>query len=323
MSGSFERNLSIFNSSGTLTELAIDSSTLQNAANGSGALIETRGNAVATAIVTGSTFPVELCRRHSGIRACTVQSDVAGTGRDRRQSFTSNNEGVLCSNNTDARATCEISNNTFTGQLGNAIFVGNGIGTTNLSVFERPHPKQQRHHAAGGDNHTVQSFFGGTGAVSNLVISGNTVNNNGNFDGIHVNTPDMGSSPIFNVTVLSNNVTTAASGVNAINLNARQSSTACFNVRLNTTAAPSGIGVQVRQVAPAVASLERGTSASNTASTVLADNNPAAAGQYAELCGRSSNGGEQHNVRRAAVSSHILQVHLWNKGARNDGTLHR
>ena len=93
-----------------------------------------------------------------------------------------------------------------------------------------------------------------------------------------MNTPDAGTSPNFHVTVTNNNASIGADGVNAINLNARQSSTACFKVEGNTTAAPSGIGVQVRQVSPATASLERGGSASNTASVVLDDNNPAAAG---------------------------------------------
>ena len=125
----------------------------------------------------------------------------------------------------------------------------------------------------------------GTGAVSKLQISGNTVTNNGQFDGIHVNTPDTGSSPNFSVTMTNNNVTTAASGVNAINLNACQSSTACFNVQSNTMQAPSGIGVQVRQVSPATASLERGSSASNALSTVLTANNPAANGSTSDVRG--------------------------------------
>ena len=54
----------------------------------------------------------------------------------------------------------------------------------------------------------------GAGAVSRLLISGNTVNNNGQFDGVNVNTPDSGTSPNFSVTVTNNHVTTAASGVN-------------------------------------------------------------------------------------------------------------
>ena len=76
------------------------------------------------------------------------------------------------------------------------------------------------------------------------------VNNNGLLNGIHVDTPgDAGTSPNFSVTVTNNNVTTAATGINAISLNAERNSTACFNVLSNTTAAP-GIGVLVRQRQP-------------------------------------------------------------------------
>jgi VCBS repeat-containing protein len=127
------------------------------------------------------------------------------------------------------------------------------------------------------DNHTILISFSGTGSSSALLISGNTVTHNGLQDGIHVDTPNAGTSPNFSVTVTNNNVT-APNGVNAISLNARQSSIACFNVLSNTTAAPNGNGVQVRQVTPGVVRLERGGSASNTASVVLAANNPAAGG---------------------------------------------
>jgi hypothetical protein len=118
----------------------------------------------------------------------------------------------------------------------------------------------------------------GIGSSSALLISGNTVFNNGSSDGIRVDTPDTGTSPNFSVTVTNNDVTTTT-GENAISLNAQQSSMACFNVRSNTTAAPVGNGVQVRRVTPAMASLEKGDgSISDTASNVLRINNPAAAG---------------------------------------------
>ncbi len=64
LSGSFERAVSIFNASDTLTELDVTNSTFPLAARGSGFLIETRGDAVATVIVTGSTF------QNNSRRAC-------------------------------------------------------------------------------------------------------------------------------------------------------------------------------------------------------------------------------------------------------------
>ena len=130
----------------------------------------------------------------------------------------------------------------------------------------------------GGINHTILSNLRGSGSSSALRISGNMVSNNVQFDGIRVDTPDTGTSPNFSVTVTNNDVTTTK-GENAISLNAQQRSRACFNVRLNKTAAPVGNGVQVRRVTPAMASLEKGGgSISDTASNVLRINNPDATG---------------------------------------------
>jgi hypothetical protein len=281
LSASFERNVSIFNTGGTLAELDVTSSTVQNAANGSGFLIETRLNATGSVIVTGSTFASNFSAGIQGSALAQSNLTLKVLGASAANTFTSNNDGVLCSNGSgsSASATCEVSNNTFTGHPGNSIFIGNGVGLTSSSaVLNGKIQNNTITQPTGGNNNTIESFLSGAGAVSRLLISGNTVNNNGQFDGVNVNTPDSGTSPNFSVTVTNNRVTTAASGVNGINLNARQSSSACFNVLQNTTAAPSGIGIQVREVSPATARLERGASASSDAATVLAANNPAAGG---------------------------------------------
>ena len=129
-SGSFERTVSIFNTSGTLTELDVTNSTFEMAAHGSGFLIETRGNAVATVIVTGSTFRNNFAAGLQGSALAQSNLTLNVTGN----TFQNNNEGVRCSNQNDADVTCEVSNNTFTGHPGNAIFVGNGTTLTSWRV---------------------------------------------------------------------------------------------------------------------------------------------------------------------------------------------
>ena len=279
LSASFERNVAIFNTSGTLTELDVQTSTIQNAANGSGFLIETRLTSTATVIVTGSTISSNFSAGIQGSALASSNLTLKILGASSVNTFTNNNDGVLCSNDGNASATCNVSNNTFTGQTGNSIFIGNGTSLTTAGALNgRIANNTVNQPLAGSVNHTIEAFFSGAGTVSKVVISGNTVVNNGLFDGINVNTPDANSSPNMAITVTNNNVTTSVNGVNGINLNARQSSTACFNVLQNTTAAPSGIGIQLREVSPATVNLEKGTSTSNVADTVLHDNNPAATG---------------------------------------------
>ena len=108
------------------------------------------------------------------------------------------------------------------------------------------------------DDHTILISFSGTGSSSALLISGNTVTHNGLQDGIHVDISNASPSPNFSVTVTNNNVM-APRGVNAISLNALQSSIACFNVRSNMTVAPNGNGVFVGQFIspPGLVRLER------------------------------------------------------------------
>ena len=122
LSGSFERAVSIFNTSDTLTELDVTNSTFQLAARGSGFLIETRDDAVATVIVTGSTFQNNFAAGLQGSALAQSNLTLNVTG----STFQNNNEGLLCSNQNDADVTCEISDNIFIGHPGSAIFVGNG-----------------------------------------------------------------------------------------------------------------------------------------------------------------------------------------------------
>ena len=284
---------------GTITNTIGDGISLRNVVHASfsrmnithsgvrGIFIETRGNAVATVIMTGSTFQNNVAAGIQGSALDQSNLTLKVLGATNINTFTNNNEGVRCSNQNDADVTCEVSHNTFTGHPGNAIFIGNGTTLTSSASLNGKIEKNDVTMPPVDDtnfNHAILSDLSGTGSSSALLISGNIVTNNGRGDGIHVGTLNAGASPNFSVTVTNNNVTVASTGLSAISLNAEQSSSACFNVRFNTTAAPNGAGVHVRQfstnvINPSSAHLERGDlSTSDIAVVVLAVNNPRAGG---------------------------------------------
>jgi cytochrome c2 len=278
LSGSFENNISIYNSSGTLSNLSMTGTTSQNSAHGSGMLIEVRGTSTATVNIVASTFSNNFAEGFlgQGLGSANLTVNALGAGAGNTNTFTGGTGGFFVSNQDNAHVTTEVSNNTFSGQANNAIFIGQATPSatsSSLLTAKVLNNTITSASAAVNENHIVEFFFSGTNAPSHVTVSGNNVTNNGNFDGINVNTPDAGSSPHFEVKVVNNTITSAATAVNGIGLNARQSSTAVFKVEGNTST--SGHDVRVREVSPATASLETGTS-SGTAAAVLAANNPGA-----------------------------------------------
>ena len=75
--------------------------------------------------MTGSTFQNNFAAGLQGSALAQSNLTLNVTG----STFQNNNEGLRCSNQNDADVTCEVSNNTFTGHPGSAIFVGNGTPT--------------------------------------------------------------------------------------------------------------------------------------------------------------------------------------------------
>jgi CSLREA domain-containing protein len=286
----------MYSSGGTLTGLDVKKNTFTGlgpsptAGTGGGGLqLELRGSSTGTLKLTGNSFVSNFgpALQGTALGQSSLTFNVLGGTGDGANMFTNNAaDALLVSNKNDADLTTEVSSNIFTGNPGNAIFVGNGTPpVSNLSSINAKILNNTITQPGGSPNvstnHVVLALFSGTGAPSSVQICDNNITNNGQFDGIHVNTPDSGTSPNFSVSVNNNVVNNAASATNAINLNGRQSSTALFHAQGNTTTAPSGIGIQVREVSPATVNLERGISASSTASTVLSNNNPAAAGSPA------------------------------------------
>jgi hypothetical protein len=130
-------------------------------------------------------------------------------------------------------------------------------------------------------NNAIGVFLSGNTTTSNVLLNLNNVTTAGTSDAIFVDTPDTSSTPHMNVTLTSNTVTVTDSvnGSDAINLAPHQSAVACFNVTGNhatTAASVAGVkGIFMSQTGSATVSLEKGTSTSSAATTVLTDNNPA------------------------------------------------
>jgi VCBS repeat-containing protein len=299
ISASAEDNVNIVNNSGTLTLLTVSGSTFSNtrltAVGNDGFLFIAHNSAVATILVTGGTAFTNnalVGAQFQALDSSNVTVTVQGS------TFTDNNSGLQIESNSGAHMTATIGGttaalgNTFSvspalgaaGSAGDAITATNFAASTSTSDLRVKILHNNITVPSGGVNHAVIIFGSGTNAPLEAQLDSNTITNNGQFDGIHVNTPDTGTTPAMNVIVTNNNVnsTDAADGTNAINLNYRRAGTAVFKVEGNTTAAPGGFGIQLRQTAGTV-SLERGSSASNAPATVLTANNPSAVGGVANI----------------------------------------
>jgi large repetitive protein len=294
ISGSFERGVSIFNNSGTLTQLDVHGTTIQNSTNGSGMLLELRDNAVATADLQNSTFTGNKAAGFQGTGTDTSNLTVNAIGAGgHSNTFSNNNDGVLIGSTGSADVATEISNNNFSGNTpGVAITVSTFLSSTASGSLSAKILSNTITVPATGLNDGIQSLNSGTGTVQHVKIDGNTITNNGTGNGIFVATPDNGSSPNYTAIVTNNNITqafvaTAGSGagngiegtafrgtgvfkvegntVNFTNINGNSGNDldGIFLVQSNNGTTTSG-----------TASLERGGSASNTASVVLAANNP-------------------------------------------------
>jgi hypothetical protein len=299
IAASAEDNVNIVNNSGTLTLLTVSGSTFKDtrvtATGNDGFLFIAHNSAVATILVTGSTAFTNNALVGAQFQALD-SSNVTVTVQS--STFTDNNSGLQVENNSSAHMTATIGGttaalgNTFTvsAALGAAGSASDAITATNFAAATSSSDLRVKilHNnvtvPSGGVNHAVIIFGSGTNAPLEAQLDSNAITNNGQFDGIHVNTPDTGTTPTMNVIVTNNNVnsTDAADGTNAINLNYRRAGTAVFKVEGNTTAAPGGFGIQLRQTAGTV-SLERGASASSSPGTVLAANNPSAVGGVANI----------------------------------------
>src|SRR5204863_8562554 len=132
ISGSFERGVSIFNNSGTLTRLNVHNTTIQNSINGSGMLLELRTSAVAAADLQDSTFTGNKAAgfQGTGTDQSNLTINAIGAG-GHANTFSNNNDGVLIGSTGDADVTTEFSTDTFSGNHpGAAITVSTFLSST-------------------------------------------------------------------------------------------------------------------------------------------------------------------------------------------------
>jgi hypothetical protein len=284
-------NISVFNSSGTLTDLQLINNTLTGLGSsppaghgGSGFLLQLRGSAVATVDALENAISNSFGAGMQGLAldGTNLTFNVGDGTALNANTFTNDaTDDLSLSNKGTGVLVTNILHNTFTNTPGNAIFVGNGTPPVSGSITAKIDGNTiTSSNAAASINHVVLLLFSGT-SDSHATISNNNITNHGNFDGIKVDSPDAGTSPTYDVKVINNVVTNDATAGNAINLQARRDADAIFKVEGNTTTAPSGIGIQVRQANTATIQLERGVSASGDPAVVLAANNPGATGSIA------------------------------------------
>src|SRR5262249_46347338 len=138
----------------------------------SGFLIETRLTSTATVVVTGTAFTNNTAVGLQGSALSASNLTLQVQGATSANTFTNNNDGVLCSNDDNATATCTISNNTFTGQPGNSIFVGNGTTLTNTGgALNARIENNTVTQPAGGNNNSIQAYLSGKGTISKVLIN--------------------------------------------------------------------------------------------------------------------------------------------------------
>ena len=281
ISGSFERGVSIFNNSGTLTQLNVHGTTIQNSTNGSGMLLELRGTAVATTDLQNSTFTGNKAAGFQGVGTDQSNLTVNAIGAGgHSNTFSNNNDGVLIGSTGDADVTTEISNNNFSGNTpGVAITVSTFQSSTINGSLSAKILNNTISVPATGLNDAIQALMSGVGTVQHIKIDGNVITDSGTgANGIFVGTPDAGTSPNFTAIITNNTVTMTdlVNSGNGISAQSTKGGTAVFKIEGNTVtgAAIDGIFLFRPNTATSTVSLERGISASNTASVVLAANNP-------------------------------------------------
>ena len=296
ISGSFERGVSIFNNSGTLTQLNVHGTTIQNSTNGSGMLLELRGNAVALTDLQNSVFTGNKAAGFQGVGTAQSNLTVNAIGAGgHSNTFSNNNDGVLIGSTNDADVTTEFSNNTFSGNTpGVAITVSTFQSSTASGSLSAKILNNTVSVPATGLNDAIQALMSGTGTPQHIKIDGNVITDAGTgANGIFVGTPDAGTSPNFTAIITNNTVTmtdTVNSG-NGISAQSTKGGSAVFKIEGNTVsgAAIDGIFLFRPNTSTSTVSLERGISPSNTASVVLAANNPnahsAAGGLDTEVLG--------------------------------------
>ncbi len=289
IAGAIEHSLEFYQQLGsvnlTVTNCNIhDNST---ASGGDGIQMEFRGTSTATVVVSNNLLSNN---KSQAVQISTVENAVVSATLNLNNVLRSTQgfEGLVFSNGGDSRLTAFLTNNTISGIPGAGIFVGQVPGNaSSLSDLRATITGNTLTAPTSATNHALIAYLSSTsGQISKarLLIDANTIIQNstgGTSRGIVVDAPDASRTPDYHATVTNNKVeiNDPVGGVAGISVQARNGAIGHFDVRGNDVdfdnGTPAGIlGLRVRQATLAVAELERGSSASNTASVVLAANNP-------------------------------------------------
>ena len=247
ITGSTEHNIEIINTSGTLNALTISNSTISNnslALGADGLLLETRGSASATVVVTGSLFDDN---RSDGIQISAIDNSVA--------SLTVNDTDFISS--LDASPIGSVGARAITLSAASGADLDFDIGSIASNTFENFSPSigEEAINVTLVSTSTVASLT--TGRINNntftnvggavgidargagelvMEISGNTANTSR--QAIDVITGDaVGDAATADLTITNNSLTVAGTGANpnneAITLLGDRNTVSCLNIRGN------------------------------------------------------------------------------------------
>lgn len=297
-SGGIEHNLEIYQQTGAFALTVSNCDVTNNHATygGNGLLLEAQNTSTATVAVQGCTFDGN---RQAAVQAAALDSaslDLTLSGNTLLRTA-QGTDGFILTNTDRGRLTTHVTANTISGLLGTAIFAGQSAGNatsaSNLTAVISGNTITQGDATHYGINRAILAFLSSTSgqaAPASLRIASNTVHAFsdpavGVPEAIFVSTPDAGTSPSFNATVIDNAVDIldpAKTALRGIAVQATQAAAGVLDVRNNsvtyTSGAPVGVnGLRVRQAGTATLQLAQGSSTLATpAGTVLSANNTGA-----------------------------------------------
>jgi len=290
VSGSTEDNVRVHNSTVTGTVTFSNCTVKDNSAGSgnNGIFFQTNTTGNLTGTVQNSTF--------SGNRTITLSAD-SGDGSTLSATFLNNtitagspnqgNQGIQVSRASTSTLTFNVDGNTISGMISTLInvFSGSGPGTATGDVKNNICTGT----GVGGNQFGIRVFNSGTSALGQGTINVNVANNTvSNIDNAYPifgeSSNSSGSGGLLKMAVTGNNASVVAGGtaLDAIRVQARNTSTVCAKVSGNTTNAggPGFYGLQVRRANTSTFNLEGLTAGAQTEPTVhnyLVSQNPAAA----------------------------------------------
>jgi hypothetical protein len=310
-------NVAVYNHSGSMS-LLIESTAASVAdctigpnsttTGGRGLVVQTDGNAVASVTVNrcrirnnrvagilaaGSgdsnlTLVLTGSPTDAALKSQVLRSASGGQGQD----------GIVVTNADDADVTATVENTVFSGLLGAGVWVGQAAGNASaLSMLRATITANRIDSPAGpGSTGVVARFSSRPGEVAHarLLVANNStpisagLNQYGALPAIAISTPDAGTSPAADVTLIGNHVDMRESapgsgtrGPVGVSVVGTQGSL-CANIQSTIShfypvdTAPQGGGLRLERGGAGIVQLEGGTQpAGSAAGATLAANNPA------------------------------------------------